>query len=497
MSDKKKKSTDAAKQDPAMATVLEKYSVVIGLEVHCQLNTKTKLFCDCANEFGSPPNQNTCPVCLGHPGVLPVLNKKALHLAIQGALMFGCEIQEFSKFDRKHYFYPDLPKGYQISQFDLPFALGGTVELTDGRKCGLERIHLEEDAGKNTHQADNSIVDFNRAGVPLIEIVGLPDMETPADAHDWLENLRRALRYSGVSECDMEKGSLRCDANVSLRPIGQEEFGTKVEVKNLNSFSMVERALIYEILRQAEVLDAGSTLDQETRLFNEVEGVTKTMRKKEGATDYRYLPEPDLPPVVLTKATIGDYRSETPESHWTKKARFQADHDLSDYDAMVLTLEQDTAEFFESSHALMGDAKLVANWVMTEVLREVNESGQKLADFAMTPARLTDLLGEIQGGKVSHQGARKVFRAMVEKVDHTADALIQELGLAQISDRATLEPLVQMVVDNSAKAVKDYKNGKMKALDSMKGMVMRETKGRANPNMVSDILLEILQGLED
>ena len=488
----KKKNAKGGGVDPAMASLLEKYDVVIGLEVHCQLDTETKLFCDCINEYGSPPNQNTCPVCLGHPGVLPVLNEEALHRAIQAASMFGCEIQSFSKFDRKHYFYPDLPKGYQISQFDLPFALGGTVELTDGRQCGLERIHLEEDAGKNMHRADDSVVDFNRAGVPLIEIVGLPDLETPADAHDWLDNLRRALRYSGVSECDMEKGSLRCDANVSIRPIGQEQLGTKVEVKNLNSFSMVERALTYEILRQARVLDSGGSLDQETRLWNEDEGVTKTMRKKEGTTDYRYLPEPDLPPVVLTPETLERYRSEIPESHWTKKARFQEDHDLSDYDAMVLTLEQDTAEFFEASHALLDDAKLVANWVMTEVLREVNESGQKLADFAMTPRRLTDLLTRIQEGKVSHQGARKVFRAMVDQVDQTADAIIEELGLAQISDRETLEPLVRKVVDDNAKAVEDYRKGRAKALDSLKGRVMRETGGRANPNLVGDILLEIL-----
>ena len=463
------------------------YDVVIGLEVHVQLKTETKLFCDCKNEFAAAPNQNTCPICSGYPGVLPVPNKRALELGIRAGLMLECEIQAESKFDRKHYFYPDLPKGYQITQYDRPFALGGKVLLDSGKKACLERIHWEEDAGKNIHRKGYSIVDLNRAGVPLIEIVGRPDLTSPAEAHDFLVNLRRALRYAGVSDCDMEKGSLRCDANISLRPKGQKELGTKVEIKNLNSFSMVEHALTHEIERQSEVLTKGERLVQETRLWDEEKGETRSMRRKEAADDYRYFMEPDIPEIRFSDARIRELGGTLPQSHWQKKKRYERELALSPYDAALLSSELEIALYFEEVLTQQGDAKLAANWVMTEVLRAQKELECPLGTFPIRPVRLGELLALVAAGTVSHSGAKKIFQALLTGDESPAQAL-DRMGLAQISDPAELEPIVKQVIASSEKAVADFKKGKSKALDAMKGKVMQLTRGRANPQVVSDLL---------
>jgi len=465
---------------------------VIGLEVHVQLATNTKLFCRCKNEFGAPPNRNTCPICAGHPGVMPVPNERAIELGVRAASMLGCEIQRSSKFDRKHYFYPDQPKGYQISQYDLPYARGGGVELDDGRVLGLERIHLEEDAGKSTHHDGFTTVDLNRAGVPLIEIVGLPEIRSPEDAHSYLDNLRRAMRFARVSDCDMEKGSLRCDANISLRPVGQSELGTKVEIKNLNSFRMVERALVFEQARQAAVLAAGGSVVQETRLWDDDAGETRSMRSKEEAMDYRYFPEPDIPPLVIAEELIEGIRAERPEPHQARRRRFVESLGLSDYDASVLTAEREIADYFEQVIAAGADAKLAANWVMTEVLAVQNETGTALDDFPLRPRVLAEIIALVAGGAISHQSGRKLFKHLLSH-DTKPAAAVDELGLAQISDEVALEPIVRSVIANADKAVADYKKGKKKALDAMKGMVMRETRGRANPTIVGELLERLLR----
>ncbi|MFQ5506424.1 MAG: Asp-tRNA(Asn)/Glu-tRNA(Gln) amidotransferase subunit GatB [Planctomycetota bacterium] len=469
----------------------ERFEPVIGLEVHVQLATRTKLFCDCANEFGAPPNSLSCPICSGHPGVLPVPNDQAIQLALRAALMLGCAIQARSKFDRKHYFYPDLPKGYQITQLDLPFARGGSVELASGRLARLERIHLEEDAGKNTHAEGYSVVDLNRAGVPLIEIVGLPDLRSPAEAADFLQSLRRAMRYAGASDCDMEKGSLRSDANISVRETGTTGLGTKVEIKNLNSFRMVERALAHELERQAQTLERGEAVVQETRLWDDEQGETRSMRSKEEAMDYRYFPEPDIPPLRHVSSEVREIQRELPEPPWRLRRRFIQELGLGDHDAGVLASELDIARYFEATFAALGNAKLAANWVMTEVLRAVNETGVALPCFPVQPAGLAELIALVEAGKASRQSARKVFQCMFETGESAAPAL-EQLGLAQISDPAVLEPLIRKVIEDSPKTVQDYRKGKTKALDALKGKVMRETRGRADPALVGEILARVL-----
>ncbi len=494
--DPRRDSKDGSDHD----SISERYETVIGLEVHVQLGTKTKLFCACENRFGAPPNTLTCPICSGHPGVLPVPNREALRFGILAALALECDIQGHCKFDRKHYYYPDLPKGYQISQFDLPFALGGGVRLRSGKTIALERIHLEEDAGKNIHAEGHSHVDLNRAGVPLIEIVGMPEIRSSEEAHDYLESLKRSMRYAGVSECDMEKGSLRCDANISLRKHGAPEFGTKVEVKNLNSFKKVVAALEYERRRQAACLDEGRAIHQETRLFDDQAQQTRIMRSKEEAMDYRFFPEPDIPPFEITAKDIDEIRPLLPERHWERKARLMEEAALNDYDSMVLTLEKETADYFEAAWKALGpgqeEAKLTANWVMTEVLRLSNEENVPLSKLPISPEDLAALCRLIQEGKASNQAGRKVFKHMVKTGEPPAKAL-EALGLAQISDPAELEPLVRAVLDKSQKAIKDYFKGKKKALDAMKGGVMRETRGRANPGLVNEILLRLLEDLRE
>ncbi|MEE9126491.1 MAG: Asp-tRNA(Asn)/Glu-tRNA(Gln) amidotransferase subunit GatB [Planctomycetota bacterium] len=468
------------------------YETVIGLEVHVQLGLKTKLFSPTEYAFGGQPNTRVSVIDLGLPGVLPRLNDAALRVAIRAALALGGEINLHSRFDRKNYFYPDLPKGYQISQFEQPYCSGGQVPLGDGRYGQLERIHLEEDAGKNIHAEGGSLVDLNRAGVALIEIVGRPDLHSPTDAHAFLDNLKQIMQYADVSECNMEKGSLRCDANISLRPVGSTDLGTKVEIKNLNSFKMVQRALQYEERRQAAVLGSGGTIQQETRLCDE-KGETQTMRTKESAHDYRYFPEPDLPPVQIPPELVDDVRGSMPELPAARQARFQRDYALPAYDIDVLLAHRAVADYFEAVAGAVGDAKAASNWMMTEVMRVMNETQAKIQDFPIGATRLAGLIQAQQQGTVNRNAAKKVFQHMLEHQED-ARAAIRKLGLEQISDAKELSAIVQQVLDQNPQPVKDYLGGKQKALHALKGLVMRETRGRSNPRTVEELLLRLIQG---
>ncbi len=463
------------------------FECVIGLEVHCQLDVRSKLFSCAPAAFGGEPNSRVSPVDLGLPGVLPVLNGAAVRAAVRAALALGATIHERSQFARKSYFYPDLPKGYQITQYDRPYCSGGTVPLGDGRTCALERIHLEEDAGKSTHTDAGSLVDLNRAGVALIEIVGRPDLRAPTDAHAYLDNLRQILQYATVSDCDMEKGSLRCDANISVRPHGQQQLGTKVEIKNLNSFKMVERALEYELRRQTAVLAGGGTVVQETRLWNEERGETATMRSKESATDYRYFPEPDLPPLEIDAALIEAERRALPELPDARRARLAAAHGLPAHDLTVLLADAAVADYFEAVATACGDAKAASNWTMTEVLRALRERELPVERFPVPPATLAALIRAVADGEVSRQAGKKVFARMLQTGEDTA-AAIAALDLGQISDRQTLDPVVRQVLADNAAAVDDYRRGVGKAFHALKGKVMRATGGRANPSVVDDLL---------
>ncbi|MHC4814568.1 MAG: Asp-tRNA(Asn)/Glu-tRNA(Gln) amidotransferase subunit GatB [Planctomycetota bacterium] len=469
------------------------YETVIGLEVHVQLGLRTKLFSATEYAFGGKPNTRVSVIDLGLPGVLPRLNKAALRVAIRAALALEGEIQRNTRFDRKNYFYPDLPKGYQISQYEHPYCTGGRVPLTDGRYSQLERIHLEEDAGKNIHAEGGSLVDLNRAGSALVEIVGKPDLGSPTDAHTFLQNLKQILQYAGVSECDMEKGSLRCDANISVRPKDSTELGTKVEIKNLNSFKMVQRALEYEARRQAAVLGNGGTIEQETRHWNDERGETATMRTKESAQDYRYFPEPDLPPVEVPQALVDAVRAEMPELPAARKQRFAQDYALPEYDVDVLLADREVADYFELVAKATGDAKAASNWMMTEVMRVMNETQVAIADFPIDAPRLAGLIAAQQQGTVNRNAARRVFQHMLEHADDAATA-IRKLGLQQISDAAELSAIVQQVIDQNPQPVADYRGGKEKALHALKGLVMRETRGRSNPQTVEELLLKLIQG---
>ena len=462
---------------------------VIGLEVHVQLGVHSKLFSSAPAAFGGEPNTRVAAYDLGLPGVLPVLNDRAVDLAIRAALALGGKVQEHSRFDRKNYFYPDLPKGYQISQFDRPYCVGGTVPLGDGRTAALTRIHLEEDAGKSTHVEIGTLIDLNRAGTALVEIVGEPDLHTPRDAALWLENLKLILQYAGVSDCDMERGSLRCDANISLRRAGTDELRDKVEIKNLNSFKMVERALEYEIRRQTVTLEAGGRVVQETRLWNDEIGETKSMRSKEDAQDYRYVPDPDLPPLVITKSRVERVHRELPELPDARRSRFRQALGLPDYDVGVLTADPRIADWFEGLVEAGIAPKPASNWVMTEVLRTCGEQGVTIDDFAMPQARLADLIRAQETGKVNMQAARKAFVHMLEHGGEAA-ATISELGLEQISDEGALASIVDEVLGEMPKAVEDVRAGKAKALHALKGKVMAKTRGKADPVVAERLLRE-------
>jgi len=469
-----------------------KYEAVIGLEVHAQLQTNTKIFCGCETKFGEDANTRTCPICIGMPGVLPVLNRKVVEYAIKTGLATHCAISPLSRFARKNYFYPDLPKGYQISQYELPICEHGYVEIVvEGKvkRIGITRIHLEEDAGKNLHtsEAGASLVDLNRAGTPLMEIVSEPDIRTPEEASEYLQKLRAILRYIEVSDADMEKGNFRCDANVSIRPVGAKEFGTRAEIKNVNSFKFVQKAIEYEIKRQAQVLDEGGRVVQETRLFDSSKGVTFSMRSKEEAHDYRYFPEPDLVPVVITKETIETIGKTIPELPDAKRERFAKDYGLPEYDADMLTQSRALASYYEATVKLLNQPKVVSNWVMGELMRLLNADGKEIDDCPIGPDRLAGMIKMIDGGVISTKIAKTVFEEMY-KTGKDAETVVKEQGLVQVSDTGAIEKIIDEVIKANPAQHADYKAGKDKLFVFFVGQVMKASKGKANPDMVNQLL---------
>lgn len=465
---------------------------IIGLEVHVELKTNSKIFSASPTEFGAEPNTQTSVIDLGYPGVLPTLNKEAVNFAMKAAMALNCEIATETKFDRKNYFYPDNPKAYQISQFDKPIGENGWIEIeVDGKKkrIGITRLHLEEDAGKSTHTADGSLVDYNRQGMPLIEIVSEPDMRTPEEAYAYLEKLKSIIQYTGVSDCKMEEGSLRCDANISLRPVGQEKFGTKAELKNLNSFTYVQKGLEHEQVRQEKELLSGGIIQQETRRYDEATKKTILMRIKEGSDDYRYFPEPDLVELYIDDAWKEEVRASIPELPDARKARYVAEIGLPAYDAHVLTLTKEMSDFFEATVADGADAKLTSNWLMGEVLAYLNKQQKELKDVALTPAGLSKMVQLIEKGTISSKIAKKVFNELIEN-GGDPEEIVKAKGLVQISDEGTLRKVVTEILDNNEQSIEDFKNGKDRAIGFLVGQIMKATKGQANPPLVNKILLE-------
>jgi aspartyl-tRNA(Asn)/glutamyl-tRNA(Gln) amidotransferase subunit B len=469
------------------------YELVAGIETHVQLKTRTKLFCGCAIQFGSPPNTQVCPICLGHPGSLPVLNRAAFELGMRAALALNCKIAAFTKFDRKNYFYPDLPKNYQISQYDLPFSSEGWVEIDGGKKIGIFRAHLEEDAGKLIHEekGTRSFVDLNRTGVPLVEIVTKPDIRSADEAYQYMTSLRTILQYAGVSDCDMEKGELRCDVNLSIRPRGQEKFGTKTEIKNLNSFKNAKAALEYEFARQVKAVEAGEKIIQSTLLWDAEHNKTRLMRTKEEAHDYRYFPEPDLPPVRVSQDWIGKVKAQIPELPAAKRIRFQEQYGLSDYDAKVLSFDRAMANFFEEAAKISGKPKPVANWLVNELNKILNEKKLDMSAVKMTPSALADLIALVEARKVTGANAKEVFADIVESGKAPAD-VVREKGFEVIEDSGALEEACKAAIAAAPKAVTDFKAGKEAALKSIIGGVMKVTKGKADPKKVEEILRRLL-----
>lgn len=468
------------------------FEPVIGLEVHAQLLTRTKIFCNCSAKFGGTPNNHTCPVCLGMPGVLPVLNRKVVEFAMKMALATHCRINEESSFARKNYFYPDLPKGYQISQYNLPLAEHGWVEieLPDYQKIiGITRIHMEEDAGKLMHETYSpvSCVDLNRTGVPLIEIVSEPDMRTPEEAAAYLKQLHEILVYLEVCDGNMEEGSFRCDANISLRPRGREAFGTRAELKNMNSFRNVQRALEYEIKRQSYILESGGKVVQETRLWDDAQGVTQSMRGKEEAHDYRYFPDPDLTPIRVDRAWIVELEKTMPELPAEKRMRFMETYQLSVYDAGVLTSSCALADYFEEAAKLSGQPKQAANWVMGDLLRFLNEDKKDVCDCALSAATLAEMLKLIEAGTISGRMAKDIFAAMY-KSGKAARTIIAEQGLVQISDEETITTIITGIITANPDQVCQYRSGKEKLFGFFVGQVMKATQGKANPQVINELL---------
>lgn len=488
-----------AVQQQSFSELLATYEPVIGLEVHAQLLTRTKLFCSCRNRFGDPPNTNVCPVCLGLPGALPVLSREAVALAIRAALATGCTVQHESIWARKNYFYPDLPKGYQISQFEKPVALDGSIQIPDGdglRKIRVQRIHMEEDAGKLLHEGftwsdEKSGVDFNRSGVPLIEIVTHPDLRSPEDAFEYLTALKAVLLYAEASDCNMEEGSLRCDANVSVRRRGDEELGTRAEIKNLNSFRNVQRAVEHEIARQVTVIESGGGVVQETRLWDADRGETASMRSKEEAHDYRYFPEPDLPPLAISPGWIDEVKSSLPEMPSEKRARFVQAYGLPEYDASVLTHDRAVADYYEAVAEESGDPKASSNWVMNEVLRKLNETGEEIETCPIAPADLARLMALIGDGTISGKIAKDVFEKMWSSGD-SPRAIVDRDGLVQVSDEGALQSTVDEIVARSPEQVAAYRGGKKAAIGWFVGQVMKKTGGKANPKVVNSLLRKTL-----
>lgn len=480
-----------------------KYEAVIGLEVHTELQTKTKIFCSCRTSFGADPNTNVCPVCLGLPGVLPVLNKKVLEYAVRAGLALNCEISRFSKFDRKNYYYPDLPKNFQTSQFDLPICEHGYLDVEvegEKRRIRITRAHMEEDAGKLVHHgtsitdSDYSLVDYNRTGTPLLEIVSEPDMRSAKEAVAYMEKMRAILQYVGISDCRMEEGSLRCDANVSVRPVGQKELGTKTEIKNINSFKGVERAIEYEAMRQAELLEDGGKVVQETRTWDEKEGVTKSMRTKEEANDYRYFPEPDLVPFTVSDEYIENIRKSLPELPDARKERYMKEFGLSSEDAVFMTNDKATADYFEAAVDAGADPKACVNWLMGEFASQLSTDGIEIAKAPVSAENLAALLKLISKGTISGKIAKKVFATMW-KEGGNPEEIVKAQGFVQISDTAELSKLVDEVVGKNPKAVEDFKAGKKKAVGALVGQIMKATKGKANPRVINELLNKKLQSL--
>ena len=476
------------------------FEPVIGLEIHVQLASKTKLFCACPNGVGedTKPNTAICPVCAGHPGVMPVLTEGALSLAVRAGLSMNCVTNRRSTFSRKHYFYPDLPKGYQITQYDEPINGAGYIEITFGpkdnlqkKKIGIHHAHLEEDAAKSSHFADYSLVDYNRAGSPLLEIVSMPDMRSPDEAYAYLTEIKRLMRWVGASNCDMEKGELRVDVNVSLRPVGQEKFGTRAEIKNLNSFKAVKDALTYEINRQTEILNGGGHVKQDTRLWDKEELVTKPMRSKEDALDYRYFPEPDLPPVVLAEEWLESVKKGMPELPASKEARFEK-AGLSAYDAGVLTSSREISDYFEEvTKSGKVSLKTASNWIQTDLLGMLNAEKKEIQDSPIPAARLAELLEMAESGKINRKQAREVFDE-IWKTGEAPAAVVEKRGMVQVSDEGQLEEWAKAAIAANPKAVADYQKGNKAAIGALVGGVMKMSKGKANPRIISQMLGKLL-----
>ncbi|VAV83021.1 Aspartyl-tRNA(Asn) amidotransferase subunit B @ Glutamyl-tRNA(Gln) amidotransferase subunit B [hydrothermal vent metagenome] len=483
------------------------YETVIGLEIHAQLKTNSKLFCACPTVFGVEPNTQVCPVCLGMPGVLPVINEKAINYAVQMALALGCKINARSIFARKNYFYPDLPKGYQISQFDEPFSELGEIDIaTEGRgprTIGVTRVHMEDDAGKLQHgeavatslrlpeDADSSFVDLNRTGMPLIEIVSEPDMRSADEAVAYFKAIRDIILYLGICDGNMQEGSLRCDANVSIRPEGQEKLGTKAELKNMNSFKFIKDAINFEVARQRDLIESGGAVLQETRLFDPASGVTRPMRTKEEAHDYRYFPEPDLLPLLIPDEMVEELRAKLPELPQAKRARFIAEYKLPPYDAGVLTASKDLAAYFEDTVKLSDDAKTVSNWIMGELLRLLKETSKDLSDSLVTPKKLAGLLTLVKEGKISNKIGKEVFEEIFT-TGKEPSAIVEAKGISQISDTGELEGIIDKIIADNQDSVERYRAGKTKLMGFFVGETMKATKGRANPGLVSKMLKEKL-----
>ena len=472
------------------------YEAVIGLETHVQLKTKSKMWCGCANEFGAPPNSNVCPVCLGLPGVLPVANDEALRLTALTGLLLNCAISPYAKFDRKNYFYPDMPKNYQITQYDRPSTLSGHVEFECGgtlQQVRITRAHLEEDVGKNTHFERQSGVDFNRAGVPLLEIVSEPDITSSDMAYEYLNALKDILTYGGISDCDMEKGMVRCDVNVSIRPKGATQLGAKIEIKNMNSFSGVRKALDYEIPRQIEVLKQGGKLVQSTRRWDDVGGITEQMRTKEDAHDYRYFPDPDLMPFKPTEQWLAEVRSRVVELPLARKRRFMREYQLPEPDAQTFVWDVPLGNYFEQIAKQAKTPKVIANWLINNLRAKLTESGSGLADLKFKPESLLELADLMESGKISSKIAQEVFTEMFATGEAPA-AVVDRKGLAQVSDTSAIDAFCDQAIAANPKSAEDFRAGKMAALNFLKGQVMKLSKGKANPNLVGEILERKLRG---
>ena len=485
------------------------YEAIIGLETHCQLNTNSKIFCDCSTEFDSPPNTNVCPVCLGYPGVLPVLNEEVLASAVKLGLALNAKIAPYSKFDRKQYFYPDLPKNFQISQFDLPIVEHGSleIELVDKKTkeitrktIGITRLHMEEDAGKLVHAGSDrlagsthSLVDFNRTGVPLLEIVSEPDIRTGQEAAEYAQELRRMVRYLGISDGNMQEGSMRCDVNISVRPVGQKEFGTKVEIKNMNSFSAIQKAIEYEIERQIEAVENGDPIYQETRLWDESNQATISMRKKEGSSDYRYFPEPDLPPLEVSKERLNSWKEELPELPAEKRQRYEEAFGLSAYDARVLSDDREVAEYYESAVNTGADAKLVANWVTQDIAAYLNNNKLSITEIALKPDSLGELVQLIEKKTISGKIAKEILPELLEK-GGSPKKIVESKGMTQISDPAEIAKVITALMEANPSEVEKYRGGKKKLKGFFVGQVMKQTGGCADPKLTNQLVEKLLNG---